>query len=187
MSGVQDPRAARTKARLCSALLAACAEQRLSDVSVADVVRRAGVGRATFYLHYSDLGELAVAACADIVREGVDALHAWRGVPDPDAPPPPLETFFRKLDQHRAVYASLLDQGGGGPLGLVLHRDLSERSRTERALAGAPEPELVAAAVAGAFTGVLAEWVHGLIPGTAAEVAGWVWRLLIALHTAPLT
>ncbi|NUP50023.1 MAG: TetR/AcrR family transcriptional regulator [Catenulispora sp.] len=187
MSRVEDPRAARTRARLCAALFEACAEQQLSDVSVADVVRRAGVGRATFYLHYSDLGELAVAACADVVREGVDALHAWRGVPVPDAPPPPLEAFFRKLDQHRALYASLLDSSGGGPLGLVLHRDLSERSRTERALAGAPEPELVGAAVAGAFTGVLAEWVHGLIPGTAAEVARWVWRLLIALHTAPLS
>lgn len=187
MSGVQDPRAARTRERLRAALLEACAEQPLSDVSVADVVHRAGVGRATFYLHYPSLEELAVDACADVVREGVDALHAWRGVPKPDAPPAPLETFFASLDQHHAVYSALLTPGGGGPLGRVLHQDLRERSRSERELAGAPEAELVAAAVAGTFTGVLADWLHGLVPGTASDVAGRVWRLLIALHRTPLT
>lgn len=177
----------RTQARLRAALLEACAERPLSEVSVAEVVRRAGVGRATFYLHYPGLEELAVSACADIAREAIDALHAWRGLPNPAEPPPPLEVFFTNLDQHRALYGALLNPDGSGPLGLVLRRDLSERSRTERALAGAPEPELVAAAVAGGFTGVMAEWVHGLVPGTAAEVAGRVWRLLIALHTVRLS
>ena len=186
MSGVQDPRAARTRTRLRTALFEACAEQPLSDVSVAEVVQRAGVGRATFYLHYPGLEELAIDACADVVREAVEALHAWRGMPDPAAPPPPLETFFSDLERHRAVYSALLTPGGGGPLGLVLHRDLRERSRRERELAGAPEAELVAAAVAGTFTGVLADWMHGLVPGTATEVAGRVWRLLIALHRTPL-
>jgi AcrR family transcriptional regulator len=186
MSDVQDPRAARTRARLRAALLEACGEQALSDVSVAEVVRRAGVGRATFYLHYPGLEELAVDACADVVREAVDALHAWRGIPDPAAPPPALQAFFEGLDAHRTVYTALLTPGGGGPLGLVLHRDLRERSRSERELAGAPEAELVAAAVAGTFTAVLADWVHGLVPGTASEIAGRVWRLLIALHRTPL-
>lgn len=186
MSGVQDPRAARTRSRLRTALLEACAEQPLSEVSVAEVVQRAGVGRATFYLHYPSLEELAVDACADVVREAVEALHAWRGIPDPAAPPPPLEAFFTGLEQHRAVYTALLTPGGGGPLGLVLHRDLRERSRTERELAGASDAELVAAAVAGTFTGVLADWLHGLVPGTATEVAGQVWRLLIALHSTRL-
>ena len=168
------------------ALLEACAGQGLGDVSVAEVVQRAGVGRATFYLHYPSLEELAVDACADVVREAVDALHAWRGTPNPDAPPLPLEAFFAGLEQHRGVYTPLVAPGGGGPLGRVLHRDLRERSRTERELAGAPEAELVAAAVAGTFTGVLADWLHGLVPGTPTDVAGRVWRLLIALHRAPL-
>ena len=139
MSGVQDPRAAQTRARLRAALLEACAEQPLSDVSVAGVVQRAGIGRATFYLHYPALEELAVDACADVVREAVEALHAWRGIPDPATPPPPLEEFFGSLEQHRAVYTALMTPGGGGPLGLVLHRDLRERSRRERELEARPK------------------------------------------------
>ncbi|WP_258312384.1 TetR/AcrR family transcriptional regulator, partial [Streptomyces sp. ZEA17I] len=77
--GSADPRTARTRARLRAALLAACEHRPLDRVSVAQVVRGAGVGRATFYLHYDDLNALAVDACADVVTEAVDALHAWEG------------------------------------------------------------------------------------------------------------
>ncbi|MFF2042590.1 TetR/AcrR family transcriptional regulator [Kitasatospora sp. NPDC058170] len=181
-----DPRAARTRARLRRALLEECALRPLAEVSVAALVRRAEVGRATFYLHYADLEALAVDACADIVREAVDALHAWRGAPDPAVPPPALVAFFTDLAPHAGLYRELLSPGGGGPLGLVLHRDLRARSRAERALVGAPEPDLVASAVAATFAGVLADWLHGLVEATAPELAHRVWRLLIALHRTAL-
>ncbi|MCB5183064.1 TetR/AcrR family transcriptional regulator [Streptomyces antimicrobicus] len=182
----EDPRAERTRARLRQALLEECANGPLDKVSVAALVRRAGIGRATFYVHYADLEALAVDACAEIVREAVDALHAWRGTPDPASPPPALTDFFARLPPHAGLYRELLRPGGAGPLGQVLHRDLGARSRTERALAGAPEPELVASAVAATFAGVLADWLHGLIEATPAEIAGRVWRLLISLHRTPL-
>ncbi|MEX0173090.1 TetR/AcrR family transcriptional regulator [Streptomyces sp. LMG1-1-1.1] len=181
-----DPRTARTRAKLRQALLEECAHRPLGEVSVAALVRRAGVGRATFYLHYADLEALAVDACADIVREAVDALHAWRGMPDPSAPPPALPVFFERLALHGGLYRELLRPGGSGPLGQVLHQDLRARSRTERALAGAPEPDLVASAVAAAFAGVLADWLHGLIEATPTEIAQRVWRLLVNLHRTPL-
>ncbi|MGW4081452.1 TetR/AcrR family transcriptional regulator [Streptomyces sp. NPDC004822] len=181
-----DARAVRTRARLRRALLDACAEQPLAEVSVAALVRRAGVGRATFYVHYSDLEALAVDACADVVGDAVDALHAWRGTPDPASPPPALLGFFAGLTTHAGLHRELLGPGGGGPLGRRLHQDLRARSRAERALAGAPEPDLVASAVASAFTGVLADWLHGLVPGGPDETAHRVWRLLISLHHTPL-
>ncbi|QKV97874.1 TetR/AcrR family transcriptional regulator [Streptomyces sp. NA02950] len=181
-----DPRTARTRAKLRQALLEECGLRPLAAVSVAALVRRAGVGRATFYLHYTDLEALAVDACADIVRDAVDALHAWRGTPDPATPPPALRTFFDQLTPHAGLYRELLRPGGGGPLGLVLHQDLRARSHTERTLAGAPEPELVASAVAATFAGVLADWLHGLIRATPAQIAQRVWCLLVTLHRAPL-
>ncbi|MFI8082159.1 TetR/AcrR family transcriptional regulator [Kitasatospora sp. NPDC086009] len=180
-----DARADRTRARLREALLAECAERPLAEVGVAAVVRRAGVGRATFYLHYEDLRALAVDACAEVVRDAVDALHAWRGIPDPAAPPPALGAFLTEVERHAAVYRSLLLPGGAGPLGELLHRELRERSRTERELAGAPYAGLVATAVAATFTALLADWLHALVPATADELAAHSWRLLISLHRTP--
>ncbi|MFC8458597.1 TetR family transcriptional regulator, partial [Streptomyces sp. NPDC057242] len=86
----EDPRAARTRARLRRSLLDACAERPLTEVTVAALVRRAGIGRATFYLHYADLEALAVDASADVVRDAVDPLPPGRGAPHTVAPPPAL-------------------------------------------------------------------------------------------------
>ncbi|MET7689349.1 TetR/AcrR family transcriptional regulator [Streptomyces sp. NPDC005483] len=180
----EDPRAARTRARLREALLAECAERPLEEVGVAALVRRAGVGRATFYVHYDGLEALAVDACADVVRDAVEALHAWRGRPDPVHAPPALAEFFASLTPHAALYRSLLAPGGGGPLGRVLHRDLRAYSLRERELAGAADAPLVASAVAATFAGVLADWLHGLLDASAAGIADQVWQLLVALHAS---
>ncbi|GGW95657.1 hypothetical protein GCM10010297_16820 [Streptomyces malachitofuscus] len=181
-----DARAVRTRAKLRRALLDECAQRPLTEISVASLVRRAGVGRATFYLHYADLEALAVDACADVVRDAVDALHAWRGTPDPVSPPLPLIAFFTGLTSHTGLYKALLNPGGGGPLGRVLYQDLRARSRTERSLAGAPEADLIASAVAATFTGVLADWLHGLVPAGPETIARRVWHLLVTLHRTPL-
>ncbi|MEU7765512.1 TetR family transcriptional regulator [Nocardia sp. NPDC049190] len=181
-----DPRAARTRARLRAALLAECAERPLEQVSVAAVVRRARVSRSAFYLHYTDAQALAVDACAEVVRDAVQALHAWRGTPDPSRPPPALTEFVEGIAPHSALYRALLRPGGSGPLGELLHHELRERSRTERALAGAPAAALVASAVAATFAGVLADWLHGAIEATPAQLAAQIWRLLISLHRTAL-
>jgi len=179
-----DPRVLRTRSRLRSALVAACEQRPLDAVSVSEIARAAGVGRATFYLHYDDLDALAVDACAEVVRDAVDALHAWDSPPDPTRPPAALVALLAAVERHAALYRGLLRPRGGGPLGELLHRELADRSVAERArrgVAGQAE-DLVATAVAATFTGVLAGWLHGRIAGTPQQLAAQVWRLLGAIH-----
>ncbi|MFC9294950.1 TetR/AcrR family transcriptional regulator [Streptomyces sp. NPDC057011] len=186
-SRAPDPRTARTKARLRESLLAECAVRPLAEVGVSAVVRRAGVGRATFYLHYEDLTALAVDACADVVHAAVDALHAWQTGPaavPPARPPAALAGFLADAAERAPLYRTLLLPGGGGPLGERLHRELRARARAERTAVGAPHADLVASAVAAAFTGVLADWLHGAVPGDPAGLADLLWPLLLALHRA---
>ncbi|WP_327281918.1 MULTISPECIES: TetR/AcrR family transcriptional regulator [unclassified Streptomyces] len=183
----EDPRTARTKARLRESLLAECADRPLGEVSVSAVVRRASVGRATFYLHYEDLTALAVDACADVVHAAVDALHAWQtrpGAQAPARPPGALADFLTDAAGHTPLYRTLLLPGGGGPLGERLHRELRARARAERAAAGAPHADLVASAVAATFTSILADWLHESVPGSPTELAEHLWPLLLALHRA---
>ncbi|MEU6314873.1 TetR/AcrR family transcriptional regulator [Streptomyces sp. NPDC047014] len=181
----EDPRTARTKERLREGLLDECAGRALAEVSVSAVVRRAGVGRATFYLHYEDLTALAVDACADVVHAAVDALHAWQTGPaalPPARPPAALAGFLADAAARGPLYRTLLLPGGGGPLGDRLHRELRARARAEREALGAPHPELVASAVAAAFTGVFADWLHGEIAAAPDALADQLWPMLLALH-----
>ncbi|MFF4244981.1 TetR/AcrR family transcriptional regulator [Streptomyces sp. NPDC001822] len=184
--GSKDPRTARTRARLRAALLEACEQQPPDRVTVAEVVRRAGAGRATFYLHYDDLHALALDACAETVREAVEALHAWdRTPPGPESPPRELVTLLGEVRGRSAVYRSLLGPGGG-PLGELLHQELRRRSHDElcrRRPAGTGH-DLTASAVAGLFTGVLTDWVHDRIDAGPEQLAGQVWRALLAVHAA---
>lgn len=96
-----------------------------------------------------------------------------------------MTAFFTGLAPHAALYRTLLREGGSGPLGDLLHRELRERSRRERELAGAPAPDLIASAVASAFAGVLADWLHDTIAAAPEEMASQVWCLLVTLHRTP--
>lgn len=105
----------------------------------------------------------------------------------PARPPAALAGFLAGAAERAPLYRALLLPGGGGPLGERLHRELRARSRAERAAVGAPRPDLVASAVAAAFTGVLADWLHGEFPADLAdpaELAERIWPLLVALHRA---
>ena len=73
------------RARIVSALLEACAERGAAEVTVADVVGRAGVSRRTFYELFSDCEDCLLAAlqhAASLVSERVleasDLSLPWR-------------------------------------------------------------------------------------------------------------
>lgn len=55
-----DARAVRTRDALAWALVGLMSEQSYDDVSVQDICARAGIGRSTFYAHFSDKDELFI-------------------------------------------------------------------------------------------------------------------------------
>ncbi|MDQ3403223.1 MAG: TetR/AcrR family transcriptional regulator [Actinomycetota bacterium] len=181
-----DPRVTRTRARLRAALLDCCAQRPLDQLGVADVVRAAGIARATFYLHYDDLRALAIDACGELVRTTVDALHAMDRLPDAANPPTALTELFTAVSANAGLYQALLGPSGGGPLGELLHAELMARSLLERRrrLPDGHAHEAASSAVASAFTGLVADWAHDRIPGSPDTVAAQAWRVFWAIHAA---
>jgi AcrR family transcriptional regulator len=53
-----DPRVRRTRDRLGDALVELLVEKSFDDITVHDVLERAGVSRSTFYTHYRDKNDL---------------------------------------------------------------------------------------------------------------------------------
>ncbi|NMO01432.1 TetR/AcrR family transcriptional regulator [Gordonia sp. TBRC 11910] len=53
-----------------------------ADLSVEQVISRAGIARSTFYAHFDDLGHLLRALGEGVVGDVVDAARLWMGLED---------------------------------------------------------------------------------------------------------
>lgn len=95
-------------------MLALIEQQDLKAVSIADVTRRAGVSRSTFYDHYADLHELAESACP---RTGN-----------------PLVALFEHVLEHRRLYTGRLGPDGSARVMGYLMRRMTITIHVNRAL-----------------------------------------------------
>jgi AcrR family transcriptional regulator len=62
-----DPRVVRTRQMLRDALVSLIEEKGFDAITIQDIADRAGLNRATFYLHYRDKQELLVKSLRDAI------------------------------------------------------------------------------------------------------------------------
>lgn len=152
MSGT-DPRVRRTRALLLDAAVVELAGRGWGAFSLEAVAERAGVARSTLYRHWPDRHALVV-----------DALEHHSTQPPPELAGSPRERVEQIVahlaeamaDPVRSALAiALIDAGERDPVLREIGRRFAagRRGALERALAaaGAGEPELAAAALAGAI------------------------------------
>ena len=124
-----DRRALQTRERLQHALLALVHEGGYNRATVQAIVDRAGVGRATFYLHYSGKDELFLS-CHEAM---VGAFQVWphyrlsrAELLSPD-PPAGMADAYQHLAESRSLVQRIL-RGKDGPLILRRLRDRSAQA-----------------------------------------------------------
>ena len=194
-----DRRVRRTQATLQRALIGLVQERDLSQITVADVAGRADVSRSTFYDHYTDVHELAEAACTSMLDDLFGfalALDTARARPadlkgDPD---PALTAFFTHFAEHAGLYRSLLGPAGSARVIEHVRRRTTAAAHYSGRLTpagGTPPPDtgspefpldVPAAFVAGALIGVAADWLQRGCPRTPLQMTILTKPLLVALR-----
>jgi AcrR family transcriptional regulator len=165
--GEVDPRIARTRELLWSALVRLIDERGYASISVSDIASRAGLNRATFYRHFEDKDDLFRKGCSAFF----DSLFLELETGGPPAGGGALdwsEEYFGRLFQlvrdRRETFAIL---GGkrSDPEFTHIMRDKVDAFTIERRLelfSGPREDqaaaELDAAAVSSLLSGLLAKW-----------------------------
>lgn len=152
----EDRRVQRTKAALVGAFVHLVLDRRYDQITVADIVERAGVGRSTFYEHYDNKDELLTeglmgpfAVLADMVT----------GARDPVRLRETIEHFWENRRVGNVLFAGPTRQLVTRTLANAIEQRLEAISSNTRA--SELPPPLAAAYLASAQIGLLSEWLAG--------------------------
>ncbi len=103
-----DPRAVRTRDRLGDALIQLLLAKPFDDITVHEVLDRAGVSRSTFYEHYRDKNDLFLSD-VDEFFETMSMFLVRRN--DPSERVAPVAEFCAHVAQAREFYTAMLASG----------------------------------------------------------------------------
>jgi AcrR family transcriptional regulator len=159
-----DPRVRRTQERLRSAVLQLASTTRLSQISVTDLCRAAGVTRDTFYRHAAGVAELAADALEAELAAVTSALGAEAAIGDGE------RMLLEHVRARSAVYRSAMEPLLAAPVRAGLERSLRQglEQWVQRrpgivpgAIAGDAAAVSLAVAYAAAGTvGAIEQWLH---------------------------
>jgi AcrR family transcriptional regulator len=158
-----DARVQRTRDQLGRALIELIVEKPINDVTVQDVLERAGVGRSTFYLHFRDKGDLLMSQL-EMFLEFMSTMLSARQ--EKSLRVAPVAEMFEHIGNQNKLYRVLSDSGqlkdffelAEGYFTRGIERRLAESGR----LAKVPQRELAAraSALAGSLLSLLRWWLE---------------------------
>jgi AcrR family transcriptional regulator len=160
-----DKRVRKTQQALRSALLELIVERGYEKVSVQDILDRAEVGRATFYMHYRSKEDLLRRSLDQLrellVQECGSAAGSQR---KPTAPIAFSSAFFRHVDSHRKLYRAVVGRESGLIIDRQMRRVLTDLVRDDLALSRHPPrsqsaSDMVSQYVVGALMSMVTWWL----------------------------
>jgi AcrR family transcriptional regulator len=157
-----DIRIRRTRERLGAAMIALIQEKTIDEVSVQEVLDRAGVGRSTFYLHYRDKDDLLLSQLEVFLEMVSTSLIKRR---DTSRRVLPVAEFFSHVGAQKKVYRALADSGRLPDFFDLAQeyfaRGIEQRLKETKPVAALPSRELRArsSALAGSLISLFRWWM----------------------------
>lgn len=171
-----DRRQRKTRQAIYAAFEGLMAEQHYSEVTVAQVIKRADIGRSTFYAHFETKDELLNQMCVEMfthIFEGVDehcVTHATLEAKDLTGMLAHL--LYHLRDTHHSICGKLLGEGEPHFTAYFKLRlaDLFTREMPKRPNMPA---ELATELLVAAFCQEIAWWVKGGYTYGPEQIAQW--------------
>lgn len=155
-----DRRILRTRDALGDALVALMPERAFDEITVQDVLDRAGVSRSTFYAHYRDKDDLFLSDIEDFFEM---MARTWKQKSADSDRLLPVKEFFSHVRDVREFYAALVRSGKIQDV-QTLAKGLFARSIEQKLQAAGlkidpAERSAQASALAGSFFSLLDWWL----------------------------
>ena len=180
-----DPRVVRTRQFLRDAMVALIGKKGFNAITVQDIAERAGVNRATFYLHYKDKNDLLIKS----LRDALDELIADITPPLPGEASPadnalePILQVFNHVARHADFYQVMLG-ADGVPSFIAWVREYIEEIALKWFAVLQPDAakivvpvEIIVNYLSGAYIGVIIWWLDHNRPHSPEYMANQLRRL----------
>jgi AcrR family transcriptional regulator len=171
MARIKDRRVERTRQALEAALLFLMKEKEFDAISVQEIIDRANVGRATFYMHYENKEDLLESGFNGLLASLREGRREQRSRPDIRGFDDQLFAFSRHLlahaDEHRRIFPAMVSKRGGSFIQhllrelivKVVREDVNEL-RSSRPTSPVPD-EAIVQFIAGGLFGLMMWWMSG--------------------------
>lgn len=184
MARKPDPRVIRTRQMLRESLIALIPNMGYDNLTIQDITDKAGLNRATFYLHYKDKHDLLTQIIDSVLEELAEVLEgSQRSSSD-------LQQIFVQVFEHVAknvvFYRVMLQEASvadymqriQGHIQEIGMRALMSGSTPEREML--TPPQLFITFIGWGYIGVVKWWVLNDMPYTADYMAAQFVRLAIS-------
>ncbi len=173
-----DRRQRKTRKAIFDAFEELMAEGHYSEVTVAQIIDRADIGRSTFYAHFETKDELADQLCTEMfdhIFEGVDShcvTHAQLETPDLKGKLAHL--LYHLRDSHSGVAGKLLCEGEPH-FTAYFRKKLAELFESDMPkVPGRMPADLYEELLVGSYCQVVAWWFDNNCEGDPERVADWL-------------
>lgn len=180
----EDPRKARTRSALQGAVLELFQSMPIREITIGDIVTKAGVNRSSFYMHYPSLHALYAdtldAIAVETAKEGghSDGNDAGRGAGDL---PGAVRSFVRHVADNRETYRWALGPEGSPEIVTRLRERFQGglKQGFDHHIRGQEGADLgigiQAAFLAGGIVGAITQWIMQDDPLPPDEFSTWLW------------
>ncbi len=173
-----DPRAERVRAKLHDAAFALAHERPVDQLTVGDLVARAGVSRQVFYRHFTDRDDAVATAFAIAFAAAAADLDG-----DPRSK---ILRIFGLAAEHRSMYRNVVPSAVAQRVVAAFRAELLPACEelAARAVLGSItglEPDAVSRFLVGGFQEVLRSWMED--PSESGQATDLLARVTAALDT----
>ncbi|TJY43903.1 TetR/AcrR family transcriptional regulator [Cohnella pontilimi] len=178
MNKAIDPRVARTRRLLMDTLTELIVEEGYDAITIREIVRKAGVNRSTFYLHFRDKQDILTHMQEDILNGLAHSLnyptYTYKSaLQDYQSSKMPIKShmaMFEHIQKHASLYRTML-----------IEREFRERVtqviRTE--VLRFRDSVWEAAFMSNGAVGVILYWLENGMKETITDMSLWLTRVIL--------
>lgn len=185
-SGRTDPRVIRTRHLLRDALMALIPERGYNALTVQHITDRAGLNRATFYLHYHDKQDLLTHIMRGVLEDLYASVQRWQGTTDLTLVRDIFVALFDHVAANAVFYRVMLEEPSVAPYVQQMQDSIEAialgwlRASPAQMESMLTPPELFIRFMGAAYLGVIRWWLMSGMAQPPAVMATQFMRLTMS-------